>query len=278
MNDRPIIFIGSSVEGKKIANSIARCLDKFVKVNIWCSDDVFELSKSTISSLIRSAYKCDISLFIMTPDDRTKIRKEYFLIARDNVVFELGLFAGIQGSDCVYFTYPNDANFHMPSDLLGITALPISVRYKKKYFYISQKSLLAAKTKLKKSINRLMGIKPNNMSLCGKWKVKWSVKNSVSHDRNTYTSNTEILQLGDKIKTKISTKKKTYAIRGNISGNYISGTWGDSENGQYFGTFQLYKHPMCTELKGKWIGFKQNNVIDTGELEFNRIGKRKKTV
>ncbi|NNB86707.1 TIR domain-containing protein [Corallococcus exiguus] len=115
------LFIGSSSESLDIANAIQENLDHYAEVTVW-TQGVFSLSSSSLASLIAAANKTDFAVFVFAPDDVVKLRRAEMAVARDNVVFELGLFIGTLGPERVYFVVPRDTpNLHLPSDLLGIT-------------------------------------------------------------------------------------------------------------------------------------------------------------
>lgn len=115
------IFIGSSVEGLNIAYAIQQNLTYDAEITVW-SQGIFELSMTTIESLMLIIEQSDFAIFIFTADDILKIRKEEHLSVRDNVIFELGLFIGKIGRERTFIIVPDKTNFHIPTDLLGITA------------------------------------------------------------------------------------------------------------------------------------------------------------
>jgi predicted nucleotide-binding protein/Tfp pilus assembly protein PilF len=123
---KPKIFIGSSVEGLSIAYSIQQNLTHDAEITVW-SQGVFELSQTSIESLVNVLEKSDFAIFVFSPDDIIKMRKEEFLVVRDNVIFELGLFIGKLGRQRSFIIMPDKIMpdkpaFHMLTDLVGVTA------------------------------------------------------------------------------------------------------------------------------------------------------------
>src|SRR6266571_3631565 len=57
-----------------------------------------KLGESTLKGLLEQANKNDFGIFLLTPIDPSNLRGANRLIARDNVVFELGLFTGHKGT------------------------------------------------------------------------------------------------------------------------------------------------------------------------------------
>ncbi|MGB6406240.1 MAG: nucleotide-binding protein, partial [Planococcus donghaensis] len=92
-----------------------------VEATVW-TQGIFDLSKSSIESLIDAMEETDFGLFVFAPDDITTIRSDEKKTIRDNVIFELGLFIGKLGRERAFIITPSgDSDIHMPTDLLGIT-------------------------------------------------------------------------------------------------------------------------------------------------------------
>ncbi|WP_320151030.1 nucleotide-binding protein [uncultured Tolumonas sp.] len=115
---KPRLFIGSSSESYDVASACNACMDRKVEVTLW--DKIFEPGGNTLSSLLNKATNVDFALFIFNPEDITMMRNNSKPVIRDNVLFELGLFIGAIGKERCFILAPRDADFHMPTDLLGI--------------------------------------------------------------------------------------------------------------------------------------------------------------
>ena len=125
---RPSIFIGSSSETLDVAYAIQANLDRDAEPTVW-DQGVFELSKSTLASLLDALASYDFAVFVLGPDDIAKIRMVEYRVARDNVIFELGLFIGALGAPRTFFVLPRDRpDLHLPTDLAGITGATFDAR------------------------------------------------------------------------------------------------------------------------------------------------------
>lgn len=76
-----------------------------------------------LSELLRTAENTDFAALILTPDDAVRSRGEERPAARDNVIFELGLFLGALGPQRVFIICPRGQDLRLPSDLSGVTVL-----------------------------------------------------------------------------------------------------------------------------------------------------------
>lgn len=116
------IFIGSSSERLPIARAIESVLARDHEPTVW-DEGIFALSQDTLSGLLERLEVSDAAVFVLAPDDVTQLRQQSFDVARDNVVFELGLFIGRLGRERTYFVVPRgQSKLHLPSDLLGLVA------------------------------------------------------------------------------------------------------------------------------------------------------------
>lgn len=69
------LFIGSSKEGKDIADFLQLGLDHDVEVTVW-HQGVFGLSKGSLDDLVNASHKFDFAALILTPDDLTNKREK----------------------------------------------------------------------------------------------------------------------------------------------------------------------------------------------------------
>lgn len=120
LNKFPKIFIGSSSEGLDIANTIQNTLSYISKPIVW-SQGVFGLSKGALEELISASKEFDFAILVLTTDDMTIKRRKKVVSARDNVLFELGLFMGQLGRERTFIVHSRDNPPDKPSDLAGVT-------------------------------------------------------------------------------------------------------------------------------------------------------------
>ena len=110
-------------EGVSIAYSIQEELEFDAEVTVW-PQDIFRARSTAMESLQSALLRFDFAVFVVSPDDHLSSRGREWEAPRDNVIFELGLFIGRLGRERVFFVVPRNALLmHLPSDLLGVTAL-----------------------------------------------------------------------------------------------------------------------------------------------------------
>lgn len=124
--ENPRMFIGSSKEGLDVAMAIQHAMRDSVDVAVW-SQGIFELGKTTMENLHSFLEEFDFAAFIITADDKIESRGKEYFTARDNVIFEIGLFIGGVGRDRVIIIKDYDAEeLILPSDMNGITFITYS--------------------------------------------------------------------------------------------------------------------------------------------------------
>lgn len=121
---KPRIFIGSSSEGLDIANKLQELLSGEFSVVVWNQGTIFGLGTSTLEALEAAVLEFHHAVFVFTPDDQLNIRGEVKPVARDNVLFELGMFIGKLGRKRAFVIHPGKKGVSLPSDLAGITTAP----------------------------------------------------------------------------------------------------------------------------------------------------------
>ena len=72
-------------------------------------------------ALESAARRFDFAVFVLVPDDMTITRGTQIPVARDNVIFELGMFMGAIGRSRTFMVYNRVSPPNLPSDLVGVT-------------------------------------------------------------------------------------------------------------------------------------------------------------
>lgn len=118
---KPRVFIGCSTESLRIAEAFQTELGDVVEPILWSDRTVFGASEYTLESLERALDQFQHALIILSPDDIRRSRGRDEVTARDNVIFELGLFIGRHGRLSSYYAVPDAVDLRVPSDFLGFT-------------------------------------------------------------------------------------------------------------------------------------------------------------
>lgn len=122
--DQIRIFIISSVESLPIAREIQSAFAHEDFQTVLWTDGVFKVSGYAIQSLEDEVDRSDFAIAIAHPEDTTTIRGEAWPTARDNVIFELGLFMGRLGRERAILMESREAKVKLPSDFAGLTTVP----------------------------------------------------------------------------------------------------------------------------------------------------------
>jgi predicted nucleotide-binding protein len=127
-HDRIRLFVISSTEALGVARAIQNAFehDPF-QVTVW-TDGVFRASWYPVERLEQQLADSDFAIAIASPDDVVESRGKSAPTARDNVIFEIGLFIGRLGRKRSFLVEPRGGDdVRLPSDLSGITTISYKV-------------------------------------------------------------------------------------------------------------------------------------------------------
>ena len=120
------IFIASSGPALELAKQLRAQLDqKTCDGSLWTEVSQKAAGKSIMTMLRDAAKEYDFAVVILTNDDIMVDKAGETPKARDNCVFEAGLFMGVIGQDRCFLLSSVEAH-NLPSDLGGIIYLPFT--------------------------------------------------------------------------------------------------------------------------------------------------------
>jgi hypothetical protein len=121
----PRLFIASASESLGTAEALQRELAaRGIVSDVW--NRSFQLSRTNIENLEAIAANVSGAIFLMGHEDVRIVRRQVQFAARDNVLLELGLFAGKLGRSHCVILRPRMADWRWPSDLDGVSAVELS--------------------------------------------------------------------------------------------------------------------------------------------------------
>jgi len=120
MDAKPRAFCGSSSESLRIVYEIRKQLDETATVVPW--KGLVKPGDYTIDKLLALIPTFHFGIFVFAADDTAESRGQRLLVARDNVVLELGLFMERLGrKHTLLVVQDTNPRMHLPSDLQGLT-------------------------------------------------------------------------------------------------------------------------------------------------------------
>lgn len=124
--ERPRLFIGSSSEGKDVAQAVQSALANEMHAEVW-TDNIFAPTSQTLESLERRLPNTDFAVLVLTADDVVRSRGKQKWVPRDNVVLEVGFFCGALGRGRTFLLVASsEVDLKLPSDLFGLTYLTLA--------------------------------------------------------------------------------------------------------------------------------------------------------
>lgn len=114
---KPRIFIGSSADNLSILKIISASLSTIGNCIEW--PDAFTQNKSNLDSLMIQTRLSDFSVLLAMKQDIMVKKGKSLIVARDNIIFEFGLFLGSTGINKAFLIA--EEGIDLPSDLDGIT-------------------------------------------------------------------------------------------------------------------------------------------------------------
>jgi hypothetical protein len=260
------IFVASSVAGIEIARAIQSELQHDFEVSLW-NQNILIPSRTTIESLQEAADSYDFGVFVFSPDDVLEMKgaRTRVLAARDNVLFECGLFFSSIGSRSCFFLVPRDIkNFRIPTDLWGITPAFYGAQEKPRV------AVGAPCNEIRQAIREITRGDIRGLSLSGKWNLEWSVPQSKRFKKSTL-ARTDVRHIGNRFLATCNDRFIPFEIRGEVrNGRYITGTWSQSEL-NYFGAFQIIASPKGDKMVGTSVGFSSDGHVLPGTWKWNRV-------
>lgn len=141
------IFVASSSEQLAAVREVVDNINKAKAFHAqpW-QEEVFEFSKAYIESLENELDRADFAVVILTGDDASNVRGNNVNLPRDNVIFELGLFAGRLGRERCFFFVDGDSDTKIASDLSGVK--PVN-------FYRGAEELKGGKPSLESQVEKV---------------------------------------------------------------------------------------------------------------------------
>jgi hypothetical protein len=267
----PRIFIGSSTLNLNVARAMSDCLEgRNFRSLVW-DEGLLQQGESIFDGLLRHSKAVEFGVFIWGASDVTITGGQTIPAARDNVVFETGLFLGALGKERTFMVVDRSMPVRIPSDFEGITRTYYDGSALGTY---DRAAVSKACNEIERSI-RQQHVPDSLTRLQGKWKSRFA--SGPFPDHPTMTDDEEITVTAKGIHLTGSSGKFRYTGEGLVYfENQILGWWTHPpEATMAKGVFMLFVNTIadsmygyCTSqdehgriVFGKWV-FAKNNGFD----------------
>ena len=245
---KPKVFVGSSKKNLRVAKVLAEGLEADAEVTIW-DEGVFGLNRSILEDLLVKLDDFDFAVLVLAPDDITLSKDELSPSARDNVLFECGLFMGRLGRDRVFIVYDETIKLKIPSDLAGITLAP---------YEGSRIESTSAEAAVRKAC-RLIGDaikRPAFRHIVGEWRSKYQLTAEMSNPLAEEDVDIKPSKGGLCIISRNNSQNDEYIAQGNlVEERFLIGKWKATQpRGSTSGVFLLTINPLGTIMYGYATG------------------------
>jgi hypothetical protein len=291
---RPRIFIGSSTESHRIAIALQAALRRGAEVTVW-SQDVFRVSRSHLDNLRAALYQTDFGVFVFAPDDMIRIRGTELATARDNVIYELGLFSGWLGYNRCFVVRPFGlSRFRLPTDLLGLSCPEYEPTRDDRNWAAAVGPAADAILSVTEELGRFSSddthfdIDPAmrtypplipNTELAGLWLSWFTFRSSdatdgpdgVQYDIEHLVAHGVRVLHGRNVLALTATGRAYYhELRIAVIRGHVLGRWFNS-NSQNFGSFQLKVASRRSRMVGRHIGHAADNSVQVGDWTWVKL-------
>lgn len=116
---KPRVFIASSSEGLRVAETVFSNLNKETESTLW-THQIFTPGAYPLEALEEAMRRHSFAVLVASPDDELLKRGAIAPVMRDNLLLEFGLFTGALGRKRVFFICPDEPRLDLPSDLFGV--------------------------------------------------------------------------------------------------------------------------------------------------------------
>lgn len=119
----PRIFVVSSKESGKIRDVLVEKLKDLAVMVPWNRDDLWLPGKFILQVLLDVPHTYDFAIAVYGADDKVHYRHEKVNQARDNVIFETGMFMAHLGYERTFVIVPEEPKVRVLTDLSGLMTL-----------------------------------------------------------------------------------------------------------------------------------------------------------
>jgi hypothetical protein len=284
-----------------LAHAVQSGLKRVAEVTVW-DQDVFRLSRPALESLVKSVKAADFAIFVFAPDDKLTMRGTQLDTARDNVIYELGLFSGWLGYQRCFLLRPQGATkLRIPSDLLGITfteyesdrgdqdlAAPVGPAVEAITRAIDEMGFFSVDDPLFDGDPTLRNAPALivNRDLAGIWLSCFTYRvfrNGDLVDGQQFdleylaAHGSRSLRGRNVLVESDGGKEYRHELRLTIVRDHILGRW-FNVNSQNFGAFQLQVHNLRLLMTGQHLGNANDNSVQLGEWKWLRVDLGRLTV